>query len=45
MEDQVAFTFIQPIFDVGGHVPTLKKCLRQDQAALFVGFHLGHVSI
>jgi hypothetical protein len=44
MEDQVALMLIQPIFDVRRHMPTLKKCIGQDQTAFFIGLHLGHVS-
>jgi hypothetical protein len=44
MEDQVTLTLIQPIFDVGRHVPTLQECIGQDQATLLVGLHLWHVS-
>jgi hypothetical protein len=45
MEDQVALPLIQPVFDVRRHMPTLEKCIGQDQTAFSIGLHLRHVSI
>jgi hypothetical protein len=45
MKDEVTLPLIQPIVDVGRHMPTLEKCVGEDQTAFFIGLHLGHVSI
>jgi hypothetical protein len=44
MEDQVALPLIQPVFDVRRHMPTLEKCIGQDQATLFIALYLRHAS-